>query len=395
MFDYLRYLEEETSEANSLTNILVKVASLVFLLGMAVGFGFMPYFCNKCRQSPKFLGLSNAFSGGIFLGMGLFHILPESHELLEGMSQVPVAFFCAFGSYAIILFVEKVACDSHSLVHGAHDHDHEHEHDHEHSHEHEHQGEEEKEKNKQEDHQNCMSHGETQQENNIIVLQENGNQGGAENEKKKSDGVSNESPDEANIVEVSVRGDSERKIQQPENQPQENSKNSGNPNLKGVSSYVLLLALGFHGLFEGISLGIQLTVKGTIFLLIAIIAHKWAASLTLGISFVKAGVSKKQFIIMILIFAFITPVGIALGLILAKTANAYVEGIFLAISVGTFIYIACSEVIVDEFASKKNKYAKFGMFMLGAAVTAGLSLLELIDGFGHEHEGHDHEHEHE
>ena len=66
-------------------------------------------------------------------------------------------------------------------------------------------------------------------------------------------------------------------------------------------SYLLLFALGFHGLFEGISLGIQQTIRGTIFLILAISLHKWAAALTLGISFVKSGVSQKEFIIMILI----------------------------------------------------------------------------------------------
>ena len=47
-------------------------------------------------------------------------------------------------------------------------------------------------------------------------------------------------------------------------------------------SYLLLFALGFHGLFEGISLGIQLTLRGTLFLILAIVLHKWAAALTLG-----------------------------------------------------------------------------------------------------------------
>lgn len=68
------------------------------------------------------MGIANAFSGGLFLGIGLFHVLPESAEMLEQMSEMPVAYFCAFLSYALILFVEKVAFNSHALLHG-HDHD--------------------------------------------------------------------------------------------------------------------------------------------------------------------------------------------------------------------------------------------------------------------------------
>ena len=59
----------------------------------------------------------------------------------------------------------------------------------------------------------------------------------------------------------------------------ENNANSNSISKGGLSSYLLLLALGFHGLFEGISLGIQSTIRGTLFLLLAIALHKWAASL--------------------------------------------------------------------------------------------------------------------
>ncbi len=99
---------------------------------------------------------------------------------------------------------------------------------------------------------------------------------------------------------------------------------------------------------------------------------------------------------MILIFAFITPVGIALGMILTSMSGNTVAGIFLSISVGTFIYIACSEVVIDEFDNPENKYWKFLSFLLGAAVVVALTLVEVYTGAGHgHHHGHEHEHEHE
>ena len=83
---------------------------------------------------------------------------------------------------------------------------------------------------------------------------------------------------------------------------------------------------------------------------------------------------------MILIFGLIGPVGIAFGMILKATANEVVEGIFLAISVGTFLYIACTEVLVEEFENADNKYWKFFAFMVGGVFTAGLSLIEAFTG---------------
>ena len=48
-----------------------------------------------------------------------------------------------------------------------------------------------------------------------------------------------------------------------------------------ITPYLLLIALSFHGLFEGLALGIQTHVKDTLFLAIAILAHKWAEAFTL------------------------------------------------------------------------------------------------------------------
>ena len=151
-------------------------------------------------------------------------------------------------------------------------------------------------------------------------------------------------------------------------------------NKLGITPYILLLALGFHGFFEGMALGIQSDLKKTLFLCLAIAAHKWAASLTLGISIIKGGIQLKRLVIMITIFGLIGPLGIALGMILRATASDTVEGIFLAISVGTFLYIACSEVLVEEFEHPENKYIKFCAFMIGGIFTAGLSLIEAFTG---------------
>ncbi len=378
MQSILRLLEEEEEEEKNggTKNIIIKLVSLVFLLGMAIGFGFMPYFITSCRKSNTFLSLSNAFSAGIFLGMGLFHILPESAEMLEEATDVPLAYICCFLSYALILFVEKIAFNSHSIVHAAHCHEDEHPHCdninhaiHEH-----HQHCEGKNKSGEQCVDQSINKEEEKREQVLVV-------------KVNQNGHNHQEISSARGIQVSTT-----ELNQLENKVKEQ-----NPVSKGgLRSYLLLLALGFHGLFEGISLGIQSEIEGTLFLFLAIALHKWAASLTLGISFVKSGVTKKQFIIMILIFAFITPVGIALGMILTSMSGNTVAGIFLSISVGTFIYIACSEVVIDEFDNPENKYWKFLSFLLGAAVVVALTLVEVYTGAGHgHHHGHEHEHEHE
>ncbi len=71
--------------------------------------------------------------------------------------------------------------------------------------------------------------------------------------------------------------------------------------------------------------------------------------------------------------------GISLGLILTDTSKI-VEGIILAISTGTFIYVAASEVIVEEFAVTKYRYSKFLTYLIGGVFVGGLAVLEKIYG---------------
>jgi zinc transporter ZupT len=58
--------------------------------------------------------------------------------------------------------------------------------------------------------------------------------------------------------------------------------------------------------------------------------------------------------------------GIAIGIGI-ESAPELVSSLVLSLAGGTFIYIACSEILIHEFASKKNRYLKFFFFLLGCA----------------------------
>lgn len=144
-----------------------------------------------------------------------------------------------------------------------------------------------------------------------------------------------------------------------------------------LTPYILLIALSIHGLFEGTALGVQNHFKDAAFLCIAIIAHKWAESFSLGISFYKSGTERSTYIKMILLFAIFTPAGIVIGLLLS--ANLLMQAIFLGISSGTFVYVSASEVIVEEFAVTKYRYEKFFLYLCGGILVGLLAYLEKIN----------------
>jgi len=125
-------------------------AKLIFMSGvfiMAFVSGILPSAVPWCKKRTKILGIANAFSAGVFLAIAFLHIMPEAsegyteylesneeeheeHEEDEEESgghnhsgEFPLPFAMVFLGYALILLVDKVVFDTHSLV-GQHAHGH-------------------------------------------------------------------------------------------------------------------------------------------------------------------------------------------------------------------------------------------------------------------------------
>lgn len=120
--------------------------------------------------------------------------------------------------------------------------------------------------------------------------------------------------------------------------------------MANMTPYVLLIGLGVHSLFEGIALGIKNEMRDVLLLTIAIVMHKGAAGMALGTSMAKAFPDRDNYVVLLLfVFAIFTPLGVLIGWA-ASSGSDLLEVIFNCLAAGTFIYIACSEVIVEEFA---------------------------------------------
>eukprot|EP01016_Furgasonia_blochmanni_P033035 TRINITY_DN3420_c0_g1_i22.p4 TRINITY_DN3420_c0_g1~~TRINITY_DN3420_c0_g1_i22.p4 ORF type:complete len:169 (-),score=32.82 TRINITY_DN3420_c0_g1_i22:277-783(-) len=151
--------------------------------------------------------------------------------------------------------------------------------------------------------------------------------------------------------------------------------NHGQKATSALTPYLLLIALAFHGSFEGIAIGLSKTLASTWNLIIAVALHKWAEALTLGVAFSRGEVERSTAIKMILIFSSTGPLGVGIGWILSEGSDL-ISGIFMAISAGTFLYIAAAEIIVEEFSISKNKWLKFFFFIAGITI---ISLLWFVE----------------
>jgi zinc transporter ZupT len=110
--------------------------------------------------------------------------------------------------------------------------------------------------------------------------------------------------------------------------------------------------------------------------MIAIGLHKYAEAMSLSISLQRAFKDDfKTLFWLLFIFAFATPLGIAMGLILSK-ANEIITVVFTSLAGGTFLYISCSELIVEEFSLPGGRWFKLLAFMCGAAIITSLWFLD-------------------
>ena len=109
----------------------VKIGFLVFCFFEAYLPGVFPTYSKGCRESPKILGIANAFACGVFIAIALIHIAPEEAELWSTImtekgveNPFPLPYFLMFCGYTLILVVDKVLFDTHQLfdkTHGSHD----------------------------------------------------------------------------------------------------------------------------------------------------------------------------------------------------------------------------------------------------------------------------------
>ena len=77
---------------------------------------------------------------------------------------------------------------------------------------------------------------------------------------------------------------------------------------------------------------------------------------------------------LVFVFAIATPVGVSIGMLVANAGDT-VDVIFSSLAAGTFIYIACTEIIVNEFAIQELRWWKLLAMMVGAFTIIGLGCM--------------------
>jgi len=155
---------------------------------------------------------------------------------------------------------------------------------------------------------------------------------------------------------------------------------------------IALACVSLHSLLAGITLGMQDDEEGATLLFWTIFSHKSVMAFSLASKFMRAGVSKSQFVFLTIVFSLVTPVGALMGIAM-KNSSAEMEATFNCISTGAFIYMGTIHVVLDEMTSNvtdaasisQKRSLKFVAMMIGVLT---ISLLGMTVG------GHNHDHGH-
>jgi len=142
--------------------------------------------------------------------------------------------------------------------------------------------------------------------------------------------------------------------------------------------YILISILSIHSIITGIALGTENQIGQSIILTIVILAHKGSAAFSLAIKMLKNDMKNSSIIKLIILFSFMTPLGIMIGTflsnILSGKASEFSIALFDALAAGTFLYVAIMDIFQEEFKNRKHTTLKLMMSIFGLFLMALLAV---------------------
>ena len=148
-----------------------------------------------------------------------------------------------------------------------------------------------------------------------------------------------------------------------------------------LRSYLLLVALSVHALFEGLAVGLFQDINNMLQVLGALVIHKCVLAFSMNINLVQHSFSMRAVVKSSFLFSAMSPVGFGIGILMLTYASSNLgqifSAIFQAIATGTFLYVTFFEIFFHELNSKEcHKLLKVLMMVLGYSLIAIVQYFE-------------------
>lgn len=98
--------------------LAIKIIAGLSIFGIAIVGGMIPILVARQQASRRYLSLGNALAGGIFLGVGFVHLLPEADEALRSVVDYPLAPLLAALGVGLLLLIDRVVLEGRNSVLG-------------------------------------------------------------------------------------------------------------------------------------------------------------------------------------------------------------------------------------------------------------------------------------
>jgi zinc and cadmium transporter len=141
------------------------------------------------------------------------------------------------------------------------------------------------------------------------------------------------------------------------------------------------LGMSAHTLVDGFALGAAAaTPELGVLVFLAILAHKVPNSFSLSSILLSEGYTRGRAVVMNAAFALMVPVGAGLYVLLSELVHVQrFTAIALAVSAGTFLHLALSDILPDVHRRGASRWRTSAALVAGVALMAALTLLR------HEH----------
>ena len=161
--------------------------------------------------------------------------------------------------------------------------------------------------------------------------------------------------------------------------PEESSEGKGGLSQAtsgALATFVLLLALSLHHIFEGMSIGLKENNEDVWKLTVAVILHEIIIAFCLGLQLVSAFGENVTFVtIPGVLCQLMTPIGIMTGILLMEYSedsdpDLYIaNGVLHSISAGVFLYVTFCEILFEQYSAEPTTGKALSM-MLGFLMMA-------------------------
>ncbi len=94
--------------------LAVKIVAALLILAVGIAGGIIPVLAARQHGSHRFLSLGNSLAGGIFLGVGFIHLLPEASEAFEETFEYPLAPLLAAVGVGLLLLIDRVLFEAYT-----------------------------------------------------------------------------------------------------------------------------------------------------------------------------------------------------------------------------------------------------------------------------------------